>query len=85
MLVVFNFTTELSKVEEARSHTASWTVRPNPEDRIFYQIHLIFDLLVKFGHTVQSSGHKYWVIRFLFIRSSGFGLMYVTPLPVFPV
>ena len=37
-----------------------------------------FGQLVKFGPLVWSSGTYYSVIRFLFIRSSSFGLMYLS-------
>ena len=40
-----------------------------------FLICFIFSLLVKFGPSVPSSGTHYSVIRFLFIWSSGFGLM----------
>ena len=45
----------------------SWYGRPNPEDRI-----------IKFGPLGRSYGHTNSVLRFLFIRLSGFGLMYPT-------
>ena len=35
----------------------------------------LFGLVVKFSHMVWSNGYNNSVIRFLFIRSSGFGLM----------
>ena len=40
-----------------------------------FLICFIFSLPLKFGPTVLSSGMSYLVIWFLFIRSSGFGLM----------
>ena len=39
-----------------------------------------FGLWVKFGPSVRSSGTYSWVIQFLFIWSSGFSLMYLSPL-----
>ena len=43
-------------------------------DREIFKLY-VFGHIGKFGHLVWLNGNNYFVIWFLFIRSSGFGLM----------